>query len=102
MEKLYQTIQSIVGAKFGQAHSWTVVNKTIDELRLGPSWTKATHGSSVSLTNKKKRVTIKMSLEREVILDREIKPFQFKSEFHKHGTIEEAAETFSTIVQRFN
>jgi hypothetical protein len=70
-----------------QAQAWETIRREVGSLSLGPNWTRAYHAQSMTVQNRKKGITVKVTLDGYVFMDEARGQGEFVSEKHKAGTV---------------
>lgn len=71
------------------ANAWEIIRREVGALPLSQAWTKAYHGRSITVQNRRRGITVKVTLDGQVFVDELVGKGEFKS--HKHDEKDVAA-----------
>lgn len=84
------------------ANAWTIIRRDIGALDLGPKWEKAYHARSITVHNRGKGYTVKVTLDGQVFVDELVGKGEFKSSKFDEPDMAAACATARTILLAMN
>lgn len=78
--------------------AWDIIKSKLGTLPLPAGWVRAYAERSLTIRSRTGAFTLKITLDKQVFVDRRLKNKDYKSDLLKHASIEEACEAAVNII----